>query len=149
MSIFSTIESYWQKDEQWVLTFLTELRADVQVAEDDVKAFWAWIGAHMSEITAGVTLITNTVTSIKAAGLPVPAVANSAINDVNVAVAALNAAVNASNAGANTAATLIAGYQAAKTAAATVNTALGEVGASAAPVAIAPIAAGPAQGSGA
>jgi hypothetical protein len=127
MSILSWFETASGVTEAFVLGLITKIETGIQVAIADIEQAWNWIAAHAGEISSDAAVAANGLQTLKAAGIPIPAAATTAIADMNVAVTALNAAVAASNAGANAAGVLAAGYVAAKqaqAATATVNAAV-------------------------
>jgi hypothetical protein len=108
--ILATIESIWQKDEQWVISTLVRIRQGAQVFESDLKQALTWITAHAQEITSDIQSV---VGIIQTSGLVItPASVNS---------------------GQNVAQTLIAGYQATKQAQISTATAQSAVTATAQP----------------
>lgn len=135
--------------ETWAITWLTKIANGFEVLVEDVETFWNYIAGHSTQITNGVAAVTAGVQQLAAAGIVVPPVAVSAINELNVAVTTLNAAEAAQNSGANTVGTFVAAYSAAQAAQTAVSNAKGAI-VSALPGAVAAPAAGQAQqGSGA
>jgi hypothetical protein len=109
--ILATIESIWQKDEQWVITTLVRIRQGAQIFESDLKQALTWITAHAQEITSDIQSV---VGIIQTSGLVITPTIQKAITDANAAVTAVNAIAASVNSGHNVAQTLVAGYQATK-----------------------------------
>lgn len=114
MSILSNIEAIWQKDETWVLNFIQQAKAGFTVLENDLKSFWTWLAAHAGEISQDAQAVTAAVSTLKAAGMPVPTQVASAVHAMNSAVAGLNAAVTSAASGASAVQVVVDGYTAAK-----------------------------------
>lgn len=143
MSILSWFEGASGATESFVMTLILKVETGIQVIEADIATAWTWISAHAGEISSDAAMVANGISTLKAAGIPIPSAATTAINEMNVAVTTLNAAVGASNAGANTLGILVAGYTAAKQAQANVAVAAGAI------TAAVPAPVAPPQGSGA
>lgn len=120
MSLLSSIESYWGVTESFVMSLALKIKTGLQVAEADIAKAWDWISAHAGEISSDAAMVATGIQTLKAAGIPIPSAATTAITDMNIAVTTLNAAVGASNAGANALGIVVAGYTAAKQAQASV-----------------------------
>lgn len=118
VSILSSIESLWQKNETFVLGIIVNIKSGVAVLEKDIAAANVWIVSHATTITADIESIVGIVQAATAAGIKLPSGVSAAVQTANEAVAALNAYATAAGSGTNTANALIAGYTAAKQASA-------------------------------
>ena len=123
MSLLSWLEDELSTSETFVMTLVVKIKTKVQVIEKDIEVAWNWIAAHAGEISADAAMVATGISTLQAAGIPIPAAAQTAIADMNKAVTVLNAAVGASNQGANALGIFVAGYTAAKQAQASVATA--------------------------
>lgn len=127
MSLLSTVESYFQTSETFVMNLIIKIETEVTVVEADIQKAWTWLAAHAGEISSDAAMVATGISTLKAAGITIPSAATTAINEMNVAVTTLNAAVGASDAGANGLGILVAGYTAAKQAQANVAAAAGAI----------------------
>lgn len=122
-SLIDEVESLWGVTETAVMAFSAKVTAGFQVLEADVKSALAWLEAHSGDIAAGAETLTAVVSTLAGAGIGIPAIAVTSIDEANVAVTALSAAVKAAGGATTlqaTATAVAAGYSAAKTAQAAV-----------------------------
>jgi hypothetical protein len=103
--------NFIDETETDVLTVITQIKADVVVAESDINSALHWVASNVPAITADIQQVLAIAEEIGIASNPDVAVA---ITAANVAVTALNAFASASNSGQSNTQAVIAGYVAVK-----------------------------------
>lgn len=103
--------NFIDETEADVLAVITQIKADVVVAENDINSALHWVVSNVPAITADIEEVLGIATEIGVASNPEVA---AAITAANIAVTALNAFAASSNSGASNTQAVIAGYVAVK-----------------------------------
>ena len=112
MSFWTDVEHFFKTTESDVLAVIAKIKAEVPVIEADINNALRWVANAAPSIAASVTEV---ATLVEQVGIMNPTVVK-AIADANKAVVAINAFANAMQKGQGTAASVVAGYVAVKSA---------------------------------
>lgn len=112
MSFWTDVEHFFQTTESDVLTLIAKIKAEVPVVENDINGALRWVANSAPSIAAAITEVAALVEQV---GIMNPTVLN-AIADANKAIVALNAFASSMQKGQGTAASVVAGYVAVKSA---------------------------------
>lgn len=121
---FSTISNWFATTERDVVAVIAALRADLQVAEQDVEAALNWLAGEVPNIVAGLQTALGLATAVGVVTAPELLAANAAVAALNAFAQAHNASVASGDGGLSTSAkAVVAGYVAYTQAASAVNAA--------------------------
>lgn len=112
---FAKVSQDFQIFEEDVILVIQNIGAGIEVAAEDIQQSLGWLGTHIGQISASVTAVQSTLTSLNAAGVAIPTSLTNGIAEMNSAVNGVNEALNNQAITANGGQALTVGYQATKT----------------------------------